>query len=82
MSNVGYCSFDFSPKGIRRRSEENLAVLKQEATRKLEISQAQERELLKSQAIAFGQSSGIVARKVGETGEVGISAAGPAVLPN
>jgi hypothetical protein len=42
-----------------------LAVLKQEAIRKLEISQAQERELLKSQAITPGQSSGIVGQKKG-----------------
>jgi integrase len=55
---------------------------KQEATRKLEISQEQERELLKSQASQFGQSSGMVARKAGQTREVGISAAASAALPN
>jgi integrase len=55
---------------------------KQEATRKLEISQEQERELLKSQATAFGQSLGRIARKTEQTGEVGIVAAAPAVLPN
>jgi integrase len=56
---------------------------KQEATRKLEISQEQERQLLKnSQAPDFGQSSGMVARKAGQTGEVGISAAASAALPN
>ena len=55
---------------------------KQEATRKLEISQEQERELLRSQATEFGQSLGRVARKTEQTGEVGIVAAAPAVLPN
>ena len=56
---------------------------KLEATRKLEISQKQEREALeKSHAFDFGQSSGIVARKAGQTGEVGIPATQPAVLPN
>jgi len=55
---------------------------RQEATRKLEISQQQERELLKSQAITFGHSSGMVARKAGQTDQVGISPATTAVLPN
>ncbi len=55
---------------------------KQEATRKLEVSQEHERELLKSQEIEFGQSSGRVARKAGQTCGVGIPAAAPAVLPN
>jgi hypothetical protein len=54
----------------------------QNATRKLEVSQEQERELLKSQASEFGQSSGMVARKTGQTSEVGSPAAAPAVLPN
>jgi hypothetical protein len=55
---------------------------KQEAARKLEISQEQERELLKSQATEFGQSLGRVARKAEQTGQVGFPAAAPAVLPN
>ena len=55
---------------------------KQEATRKLEASQQQERELLKSQTIQFGQTSGIVARKAGQTDEVGNSSSVAAVLPN
>ena len=55
---------------------------KQEATRMLEVSQEQERERLKSQAIQFGQSSGMVARKAGQTGEVGIAPAAPTALPN
>ena len=55
---------------------------KQEATRKLEVSQEHERELLKSQAIEFGQGLGRVARKAGQTGEVGIAAATPGILPN
>jgi hypothetical protein len=39
---------------------------KLEATRKLEASQQQERELLKSQAITFGQGSGRLHEKRGE----------------
>ena len=53
-----------------------------EATRKLEISQKQERDLLKSQALEFGQSSGRVARKTGQTVNASISAARATVLPN
>jgi hypothetical protein len=53
-----------------------------DATRKLEASQEQERELLKSQSRDFGQSSGIVARKAVQTGQIGISAEAPAILPN
>jgi integrase len=53
-----------------------------DATRKLEASQEEERELLKSQASDFGQSSGIVARKTVQTGQASISAEAPAVLPN
>jgi integrase len=55
---------------------------KLEATRKLEASQQQERELLKSQAITFGQGSGMVARKAGQSSEGGIPAAAPTALPN
>jgi hypothetical protein len=51
-----------------------LAVLKQEATRKLEISQAQERELLKSQSDHAGPEFGHSWTKVGQAGDVGISA--------
>jgi hypothetical protein len=56
---------------------------KLEATRKLEISQKQEREALeKSQAFDFGQSSGIVARKQVQTSDSRVAVAAPAVLPN
>jgi len=52
---------------------------KQEAVRKLELSQEQEREFLKkSQALDFGQSSGMVAQKSGQTGNLRSSSA----LPN
>jgi integrase len=54
----------------------------QNATRKLEISQEQERELLKSHARDFGQSLGRVARKTGQTSTCGVSAPTPAALPN
>lgn len=52
-----------------------------EARHKLEIGQEQERELLKSQAPEFGQSSGIVAPKTGPD-DFGASAAAPPVLSN
>jgi integrase len=55
---------------------------KQEATRMLEASQMQERERLKSQAIEFGQDSGIVAQKRTETGAISTVATRPANLPN
>jgi hypothetical protein len=55
----------------------------QDATRKLEISQKQEREALeKSQASDFGQSLGMIARKPEQTAKAGIPAAAPTALPN
>jgi hypothetical protein len=55
---------------------------KQEATRMLEVSQERERERLKSQAIEFGQDSGIVAKKRTETSAIDTVATRPAILPN
>jgi integrase len=55
---------------------------KLEATRKLEASQEQERERLKSQAIEFGQGLGMVARKAGQTDKGGISTEASVVLRN
>ena len=50
---------------------------KQEATRMLEASQERERERLKSQAIPFGQDSGIVARKRTENSAISTVATQP-----
>jgi hypothetical protein len=55
---------------------------KQEAARKLEASQQQERERLKSQASEFGQGLGRVAQKRTETGAISTVATEPAILPN
>jgi len=53
------------------------------ATRMLEASQEQERELLKkSQAPSFGQDFGQGAAKPGQTGEIGIPAEAPRTLAN
>ena len=56
---------------------------RQEATRKLEISQKLEREALeKSQAPEFGQSLGMVARKQVQMADTAAAVAAPSVLPN
>jgi integrase len=55
---------------------------KQEATRMLEVSQEKERERLKSQAIPFGQGSGMVAKKSMENSAISNVATQPAILPN
>jgi len=53
------------------------------SVRKLEHSQAEERELWKkSQAPDFGQSLGRVASKAGQMAQIGIPAEQPLNLPN
>jgi hypothetical protein len=53
-----------------------------EATRKLETSQEQERELLKSRARYFGQNSVRVARKQVQTDLIALTISQPTVVPN
>lgn len=54
----------------------------QNATAKLEASQQLERQCLESHASQFGQSSGIFARKRGQTRETGIPTVSQPALPN
>jgi hypothetical protein len=53
-----------------------------EATRKLETSQKQERELLKARARYFGQSAVRAARKPVQTDLIALPIAHPTVVPN